>query len=225
MEQERIEGIVLRAMEYKDTQRLVTLFSPTGLYHIVVKRLSSKRVGPLLASSPFSKSECIVQRGQSALFSCSDLSLLDDYSALRTRYAFMEAAGSLARAVLHTQLPGKPAPLLYQLLELYLQKIPLLEEQTPLVVSFQLKLLKHEGLLRLSMYCPLCPHQPAAFLLKGESLCSMHDQQGGISFSREEWALLLSLCEARYIDDLRSHMIPPSFVEKVQTYFYTFPDY
>lgn len=218
--EEKIEGIVLRSSDYKDTQRLISVFSLTsGLLNLVVKRLSSRNASHLLSTSSFCKAQFVIKRGRSELISCLDVTLLDDHRELRKSYAHLCAAGDLVRAILTSQLPGKPSPDLYRLFQTYLKQIPTFEDLSSLAVSFQLKLLKHEGLLALTSTCSQCEERQASMLVKGESLCLLHEKKESFCFSEMEWKILLALHDARRLNDLRAIKLAPLFFQKLNAYF------
>lgn len=147
------EGIVLRSFVYKEKERILTLFTKEfGLVSIIVKRLSTKNYGMLALVSPLSCGEFIFtkgnnDRGNSDLYRFYDGTLLDEHLFLRTDWRHLETAGALAMALLHSQMPEKPAPLLYSLFVSYLKQIPFFEDPSSLLASFYLKVLHHEGLL------------------------------------------------------------------------------
>ena len=58
----------------------------------------------------------------------------------------MDSASALAQAILSSQMPLKPAPALYALLLSYVKHLPQFAQPAPLLSSFYLKTLLHEGL-------------------------------------------------------------------------------
>ena len=118
-----------------------------------------------------------------------DGSLIDDHLTLRSSYSIVKAAFSCAQIILQSQLPGKPTPHLYTLLSAFLKHIPTFEDPTPLLHSFHLKVLKHEGLLSISPTCTLCS-LPALFLDTGECRCQSHASPSALSFTPSEWHTL-----------------------------------
>ena len=94
--------------------------------------------------------------------------MIDEHLILRNKLSSLQAAGQLAQAILHSQLPGKPTPQLYLLFRAYFKQIHAFEDPANLIVSFKLKLLKHEGLMALSPTCSLCD-APALYLLDGKA--------------------------------------------------------
>ncbi len=146
MLEEKTEGIVLKTIPFKENHLIVSLFTPqTGMIGLLAKRVSTPEKRVLL--SPFSQIEVIYSRKQSDLYLFKDGTLLSDHRFLRDKWEYLEIAGKMGHAVLHSQLPGKPAPLLYALLIASLKQLPLFEEPPSLLLLFYLKLLTHEGIL------------------------------------------------------------------------------
>lgn len=219
MYEERTEGIILRSQDYKEHHRIITLFSPQGLISLIVKSISRKNARLLTLTTPFSHGEYIYHQGQSELFRFHDGTVLDDHLNLRQSLQFLQTAGALANAILASQMIGKPAPILYALYKSFHKQICTFDDPAPLLASFYLKLLRHEGLLSLSLYCANCGKNIAQALNNGESLCSQHAGQEATSFSPLEWELLLSLEGAHQFSTLRSHRFPLVLLQKIQDFF------
>lgn len=148
MSLERSEGIVLRSIDYQDKQKIITLFTPeSGLLSLFVKRISPKNLALLSLATPFSQAEFIYAAGRSDLYRFRDGTLIEGHLDLRGSLSYLQTAGELVQSVLQSQMPGKPAPALYALLSSYLKHIPHFEDPSPLIASFYLKILQHEGLL------------------------------------------------------------------------------
>jgi DNA repair protein RecO (recombination protein O) len=219
MHEEKTEGIVLRSQDYQERHRIITLFSPQGLISLIVKGISHKNARLLTLTTPFSYGEYIYRQGRSDLFHFYDGTVLDDHFDLRQNLRSLQTAGALANAILSSQMTGKPAPALFVLYKSYHKQICSFDDSSPLLASFYLKLLKHEGLLSISLHCASCKTGSAQILHNGESFCSQHAGQSAISFSSLEWKTLLSLESAQQFSTLRSLDLSPLFLRKVQTLF------
>ena len=217
MQEERTLGIVLRSLDYKDSQRIITVFTPIGLLSFIVKGIT-RRTSLLALTTPFSEGEFIFRRSRSDLLSFLDGTVNDNHLPLRQRLSSLETAGSLAHAILSSQLDGKSSTDLYQLFRFYLKQVPSFESPSSLLASFQLKLLLHEGLLALSSQCNRCSKE-SVFLSKGESLCSAHPLEEGFQFSPEEWTLLLQLEQAKQFSALRALVLTTPLCQKIDVFF------
>jgi len=220
MHEEKTEGIVLRSQDYKEHHRIITLFSPLGLINLIVKSISRKNAHLLTLTTPFSHGEYIYHQGRSDLFRFHDGSVLDDHFSLRQNLRFLQTAGALANAILTSQMFGKPAPALFALYKSYHKQVCYSADPAPLLTSFYLKLLKHEGLLSISPDCASCKVATAQSLHNGESFCSQHAEQGATSFSSSEWEAILTLDRAQRFSALRAIILPPLLLQKIQTLFY-----
>jgi DNA repair protein RecO (recombination protein O) len=219
MHEEKTEGIVLRSQDYKERHRIITLFSPQGLISLIVKGISRKNARLLTLTTPFNHGEYIYYQGRSDLFRFHDGATLNDHLDLRQNLRSLQTAGALANAVLTSQMTGKPSPALFALYKSYHRQIRSFDDPEPLLASFYLKLLKHEGLLSLSSHCASCKEGMAQAFDNGESFCYQHARQGAISFSSSEWEKLLSLESAPQFSTLRSLQLPSLFLKKVQALF------
>jgi hypothetical protein len=97
--------------------------------------------------SPFSQIEAIYQKKRSDLYTFKDGTLLSDHRDLREKWGYVEAAGKMGHILLHSQMPGKAAPLLYALFISCLKQLPKFEDPAALLLLFHLKLLTHEGVV------------------------------------------------------------------------------
>lgn len=221
MHEEKTEGIVLRSQDYKERHRIITLFSPLGLISLIVKSISRKNAHLLTLTTPFSHGEYIYLQGRSDLLRFHDGTVLDDHLDLRQHLKLLQTAGALANAILTSQMIGKPAPALFALYKSYHKQICCFDDPAPLLASFYLKLLKHEGQLSISSHCASCQSASAQFLYNGESFCSQHAEHRAISFSFSEWETVLMLNNVQQFSVLRTLCLSSSLLQKIQGLFFT----
>ncbi len=220
-QEEKVQGIVLRAFDYKDNQRIITLFTQeAGVISLIIKGLSKKNYRLLALSTPLTQIEVLFTKGRSELFRFIDGTTLDENLYLREQYAFIQTAGLLAQAILHSQLPGKPSPSLYLLFRSFLKQIPTFENHSLLLCSFRLKLLRHEGLIALTSECAHCSATPTLFLLQGESVCALHRAPDALSFTEQEWETLNLLEKTQHFSTLRTIGLPSRFPDLIASYFH-----
>jgi DNA repair protein RecO (recombination protein O) len=144
--EEEHEGLVLRAIDYKDRQRILTLLTPDrGILSLIIKGISPKKPHLLALSTPLMHAEYLMRAQRSELYSFVDASPLTTHSNLRASLPHLTAATTILRSLLSTQLPGKPSELLFRLTLSYLHHLPSAPDPEPLTSSYLLKLLKHEG--------------------------------------------------------------------------------
>lgn len=218
MQEERIEGIVLRSMEYKEQERIITLFTGEGLLNLIVKGISRKKPSLLSLTTPFCRAEFVYARKNSDLLKFLDGTILDEHLLLRHQLSHLKAAGCLAQAILFSQLPEKPSPLLYALFSSYLKHVTHFQDPSGLIASFHLKMLSCEGLISLTEHCSLCP-AAAQCLEKGESFCLSHAPTSSHFFSSEEWDYLNFLAKSRRFSDLQHPSSHSEIYNKILTYF------
>ena len=151
MAAQKEEGIVLKSTNYQESSRILSLFTKnSGIISVIVKRLNPKKSTLINLTTPLCRAEFIYRKGKSSLYTYIDGSILDLHLPLRQSYIHLTTASNLLKLVSSSQFPEKPAPHLYQLLSLFLKKIPLFTDPSVLFSTFQLKLLKFEGLLSIN---------------------------------------------------------------------------
>lgn len=214
MQEEKTEGIVLKAMDYKERHRIITLFTPQGLMSLIVRGISRKNARLLSLTTPFCLGEYLYRKGSSELMGFRDGSIIDDHLGLRQELKSLQVAGALANAILTSQMPGKSAPSLYALYKSYHKQIPHFSDPHILLASFYLKLLKHEGLLMLRSQ-----EETSSVFCESESLYSMKDALSEFHFSAVDWALLLTLDEAQQFSALKGLQLSPLLSQKIATLF------
>ena len=102
MQEERTQGIVLRSLDYKDSQRIITVFTPMGLISLIVKGITQRAMARLSLTTPFCEGEFIFKRSRSSLLNFLDGSMIDSHLFLRKRLSSLETAGQLGKAILST---------------------------------------------------------------------------------------------------------------------------
>ncbi|NGX59326.1 MAG: DNA repair protein RecO [Chlamydiae bacterium] len=193
--EEKHEGLVLRSIDYKDRQKIITLFTPTrGLISLIVKNITRKKSHLLTLTSPFTQAEYHFSIRRSELYTYCDGTPINTHLNLRENLTHLKAAILLAKALLTSQLPNKPAPDLYLLLLTYLKYLPTFADPTSLTASFYLKLLKHDGHLSPSHREP--------------------------PFTPNEWNELLPLLTTRNITTLRQITTSPDLHHQIETHFH-----
>lgn len=194
--EEQAEGIVLRSIPFKDHDRILTLFTKeAGLISLMVKRVKRHTA----VATPFCQAEYLYTKSKSDLYRFHDATVLDDHLPLREKLQNLQAGGHIGHAILHSQLPGKPAPKLYQLLVACLKQIPHFPNPHNLVTSFQLKLLTHEGVVSWE--------DPSLF---------------PIALPKEEWNLLYELAHLRSFQKMREVPVYEGLSSKIQSSFKEF---
>lgn len=216
---EKDEGIVLKSIDYKDQQKIITLFTLNrGIISLIVKGINRKRTHLLTLASPLTHAEYHFSIRRSDLYTFQDGSPLNTHYQLRENLNHLQTAVSFAEALLSSQFPGKPAPALYQLLLVYLKYLPRFPDPSPLRASFLLKLLKHEGHLSVADQCSHCDAPPSHFSM-GEGLCRAHAPSYATPLSQEQWTTLALLADARAIPQLQGLNLEPELAQKIEKFF------
>lgn len=200
MREEKQEGIVLRSLDFKDREKIITLFTKErGLVSLIVKGITKKKSHLLTLTSPFTHGEYHYSIRRSDLYPFKDGTPITTHHTLRKSLAHIETATTIARSLLSSQLPGKAAPALYRLTLAYLKIVPEIEDPLALSTSFFLKLLLHDGHLTTMPTCSLHSHTDR--------------------FSAAEWLILSQLATARTIAALNIPSVHPELHLKTKQVF------
>lgn len=220
MNQQRIEGTILRSLLFRDYDRILTVFSlEAGLIKFVIKGINKK----FLAATPFTVAEFIYLPGKNDLHKCQEMTPFHSHLPLRNSLACLEVACEMSKTILQTQPAETPTPLLYSLFQWTLHKIPLVKDPYVLLLSFYLKLLKHEGLLHLitseNQCCSQCntPLQES-HLMGGEFFCSSHAPATAIAFAEEEMKWLSILASLSSFQEIKEMVIAKESREKIHMF-------
>ena len=220
MTDKRVEGVVLRATPYRENDRILTVLTPDrGVISLYVRGLSKNKPAVLNLTTPLCRAEFIFKKGRSDLYRFLDGTIIDLHLPLRRSYRHLEVAGKILQSILKTQMPGKDSYALYLLLISFLKKLPEAIEPETFWATFQLKLLKHEGLLEIAENCLSCASAPAMQILGGESRCSQCGGELGFPFKDEEWKTLRNLFDARSFDPLLALKLSPSLTRGIDACF------
>ncbi len=221
MSSKRTDAIVLKAQSLRERDQIVTLFSKEfGIINCVFKGFrasSQKNSGPC---GPLTRAEFILSGRNPDLMSCGEISILSHYLEIRKHLGRLESACQMLQAVKKTQLPGKPAPLLYVLLVKYLEALSETSHPETLAESFFLKLFRHEGRLGHLGICSVC-NAPLErlFLSHGEGFCALHAKAGSLVFESGELHTALVLLYSQKIGEISTIFLPPSLRDKLKTFF------
>ena len=211
--EETTQGICLQAIPYLNNGRILKVFTPEeGLLTVMAKKKS------LVSLAPFCIGEWVIKKGRGEIGTLVDGSTTDSLLELRTSYLALTAAGSIARDLLSTQMPGKNSPALYQLACSYLKRSAQFPNPTILSSSFRMKLLLHEGLLALREECAVCGAKGFC-LMRGETVCAAHASAPYSSFSKEEWEALFQLTFTRQFSLLQTVTLSPALQREIDVLF------
>jgi DNA repair protein RecO (recombination protein O) len=190
----RVPGIVLHTLPFKENDIIFSIFSPEGIIKLYAKGGASQKRGlkPLL--TPLTCAEFVYKEGRSELLQCLEGSPIQHYLHLRSNLRSLEAACHMLTTIQKSQLPGKPAPHLYHLLVYSLEKIPDVEDPWTLAISFQMKVMRHDGLWSF-------------------------EESGFPGLSAEENKLVSTLATTRSFEELRTFQTTSELKNKTQSFF------
>jgi DNA repair protein RecO (recombination protein O) len=224
MEIYRTEGIVLQTLNFQDYDRILTVFSQNeGIIKLIVKGANRVKQRGGVITAPLTHLEILYAKSKGELLKCHSLTLLNANLDLRKNLACLEAACEMTQAVLQSQFPNAPAPALYALLQAYLDKIPGMQDPNLLVASFYLKLLRHDGMLKitpLGSVCSACglPLTDQS-LSGGESYCLKHAPLNSLFFSEEEISYIILLGYCQTYQQLADITLSTEFLAKLNKFF------
>ncbi len=183
------EGIILHALPFQDHKRLLTVFTKEfGMVKLVAKA-GQAGIDPLTRAE-FSFN---LKPGKD-MANCREMTVMNYHYRLRKNLEWLRSGCDMAYAIKTSQIESTPAPLLYDLVVRYLEKIPVVADPKTLAASFYLKVLRHEGLADFEMEPPEI-------------------------FSEEEVELVGCLAHTLSFQDLSTIECSATFLEKVQKFF------
>lgn len=183
MEEKKTEGLLLKAIPYLNDQKILKVLTPNdGLISLMAKKKHQK-----IFLDPFLLAQFVFRKGKSEIHSLIDYSLIDDLTEIRQSLDTINAAASIAKDLLTTQLPGKSFPKLFALACIYLQKLPKIKNLKALLTSFKLKLLIHEGLLNLD---------------NSDHFCQEHALNDHIQFLPKQFILVKTLALSKSLREI-----------------------
>lgn len=182
------EGVIIKSTEFQDRDHITTIFTrDSGILKLFLKKKNF---------TPLNQVEIVYSERKNEICSCHEISLLQSHAALRNQFHHLEAACDLLNALNISQLAGKPATPIYELLLFNLNKIHLEQDPSFFSSSFRLKILKYEGLL----YFPL-------------------DVEEGRYFNADEQRVLETLSFSRSYREIASFSISKEFNARVHAFF------
>jgi DNA repair protein RecO len=202
MKENKCMGIVLKSYAFKETERIIHLFTEEqGIIHLIVKRLSPKQTAKINLTTPLCFGEYVYRKGKSDLYTLIDGTILNLHLPLRQSLQTLMIGAKMLETIHSSQFPENPTPRLYHLLLAYLKKLSLAPET--MWTSFQLKFLKHEG--HISYIKPY-----------------IHSSEGSLEISSEDWPYFLLLLEGRDFSTLTSFSPPSTLQKQIETLFSSF---
>lgn len=221
MNEKYIEGIVLKSIPFRECDRILHLFTAEkGVIALFAKRISTKCPLKINLTSSLCRAKFIFQKRRSDLYYLIDGTIIDLHLGLRRSYTHLQVGGKMLQLIFTSQMPGKSVPSLYALLVAYLQQLSNFSDPTSLWASFQLKLLRHEGLLSLHTICSSCFKERASCITQGESRCEKCGDRSSPHFSRDEWGTLLHLSCARKFETLRDLQVSSALLRNVEAVYH-----
>lgn len=217
------EGIVLKVIDFRDFDQIMTVFTPEiGVVKWILKKRQPASGKSLVKISPLTRAEFIYKETKGDIWKCQEISILNPYLKLRENYAWLETAGRLINRIIASQVEQKPSSFLYRLLCAYLEKIPLMNDLRSLEISFIIHLLRHEGLIHFDLQCSLC-QQPLQSLNIGQGghFCHLHAPVDALSFNEEETLAWMQVAACRTFSELKNTSIPEQLQQKADTLFKT----
>jgi DNA repair protein RecO (recombination protein O) len=218
MEKFKTEGVVINAIPFRNYDCILTLFTPIdGLIKLFYRgAYSSKKGSGSGTTNPLSIVEIVYTKGRGDLYSCIEISVINHHLGLRNHLPTLEAACEMLKCISATQMPGKIAPDLYQLLLIYLGKLPQMENPQTLITSFRLKLLRYEGLLALLSHCSVCSGLiDEVWIYKSEAFCCPHTPLKALSFTKQERSQVEYLAFCRDLSQLSNIEVSTVLSKKI----------
>lgn len=194
-----LKAIVVKAIPFKENQKIVTLFSENlGIVSMILKGISSKNSHNLPFTQSFCEADFLVSKKNSELLIFQEGAILDLHLSLRNNLSSLQTAFSLINTIFRSQIPGKSSPELYMLLSSFLKQIPLFNNHETLLGCFYLKMMKYEG-----VYSP-----------------QEHDLETNTPFfSQNEKNILSTICNIQSFQKLKETPFSKDLLLKIENLF------
>lgn len=217
------EGIILNATPYQDHHHITTLFTAKlGVARLFVRGTNRSRHHSHALVTPLTRGDFLLASGKNSLFRLKDGVITHPYLSFRESAPRLQVACAMARALLATQYPLKPAPALYQLLTRYFDQLAHSSSPKQLLSSYYLKLIKHEGLLATEATCGECGQEgERIYWSQHGTFCKEHALHESRSLQKEEWLLIQKMAKARNFKEIEEIESAPSIERKVEDFFHS----
>jgi DNA repair protein RecO len=187
-----MEAIVLSSLPYQETGRILTLFTDKGgVLSAIIKRVNKKDSLLTNVLSPLSHSHLQLSKGNSDLYQIQDASLLNPFLQIRGNLDKLTAAGKLLKLLKKSQFPEKPSPILFALTISYLKRLESSINPASLAISFQGKILRHEGIF------------------------PENKEESAVPLEQEEWDILNTLSFSKSFEELENVKLPTLLPAKI----------
>ena len=121
MQNHRAEGIILHALDFRETDQILTVFTKErGIIKLFYRGGNSQRKRKGAVTSPLTQAEFVYRTGNSELYKCQEISICNLHHMLRGNLDQLECACQMLHAIKISQFPNQPAPMLYELLIKYI---------------------------------------------------------------------------------------------------------
>lgn len=209
------EGVVLHAIDYRDSDLIATVFSQQeGMIKLLCRRARSKKGSSIQA---LSEAEFVYLKGRSEIYTCQETAIISHHISLRSNYSRLTAAFDIAKVLMSSQEASAPAPQLYQLLASYLRQLGKSDNSRALAASFRLKLLRHDGLFQPMTHCATCQTPlEGYFLHAGESFCNSHRPPYAIAITPSEAAAIETLALGRSFSAIAALTVTAELEAKIK---------
>lgn len=213
----RIEGIIVKTIDYQEYDKLLHVFTKSdGMRTLIAKNANHPKSRGSLPASPLTHAEFVFQNPEKPLPLCREITPIAHYLELRKDIDRLNDACKMANVLYETLMPGKEAPLLFDLFKCYLDKLVKLQGAPSLVTSFILKLLRHEGVFTLPLYCDECHEELNGFHACDRGFyCEKHAPDKTLVFLPQEQQMLQHLMFCRQLSSIVTTPLKEHFLWKV----------
>lgn len=218
MEILKTEALIVKAIPYRNDDCILTAFTPQqGLLSFFLRNgYRSKKHSGSGVLSPLSIVEIVYSKGRGELYLCQEIGMVRHHLELRQTLTVLEEACQMLQMISATQQPEKSAPELYRLLVAYLDKLPAIPNHHILISSFQLKLMRYEGIFPLLSHCSICSELlQDTWIHTQEPFCCAHAPAGALHFTQEERRIVESLAYCRDFKQLSALILTEPLSQKI----------
>lgn len=206
------KAVLLEKRLTAKNQIISTFFTPNGK----LKAFSFNTRYNMASLEPFYEIELGIEKSLYGSYFVKDIKPLFFNHEIRKNLKKLLLASKLTKAINHSQFEEKPSPLLYDLFLAYLKKASSFENKSALLASFYLKILSHDGMIKVQPECTICKKIAQGFN-EGQSCCKNHADPK-LTFSKNHWATIYTLTKTLSFKELEDTTISVDIAQ----FFYSF---
>lgn len=221
MKEIQCKAIVLSSFNYRDYDRIVSLYTDLkGLIKVIIHGANRPKSTKLIFCQPFTLIDLIYLPKKGDIHSFKEGKVLNAHLHLRDSFDSLQAAVQLLDITTKSQIPEEPSAKIFPLLMSYLQKMNLFGNPYILSSSFLLKILLIAGQWTVQTKCNKCSVSLQNFYFVSSSYyCAQCTPSKELEFNLDEMQILTKLIGERSFNELNQVQLSQELQKKINMLF------